>query len=154
MYIRSSIGHTIRNDIKDEDLEFLCVQISKPKVKPFLVSTWYRPPNSSIHLFAKFQDLLDKVESLGIENNIIGDLNCNVSANVVDNNTHHLLELTELYQYTQLIKEPTRITSSSSTLIDLFLTNEPNNFTTAGVNTIGISDHNLIYAVRKHSCKC
>ncbi len=39
MYIRSSIGHTIRNDIKDEDLEFLCVQISKPKVKPFLVST-------------------------------------------------------------------------------------------------------------------
>ena len=56
MYIRSSIGHTIRNDIKDEDLEFLCVQISKPKVKPFLVSTWYRPPNSSIHLFEKFQD--------------------------------------------------------------------------------------------------
>ncbi len=39
VYIRSSIGHTIRNDIKDEDLEFLCVQISKPKVKPFLVST-------------------------------------------------------------------------------------------------------------------
>jgi hypothetical protein len=91
---------------------------------------------NSIHLFEKIQDLLDKVESLGIENNIIGDLNCNVSANVVDNNTHHLLELTELYQYTQLIKEPTRITSSSSTLIDLFLTNEPNNFTTAGVNTI------------------
>ena len=136
------IGHTIRNDIKDEDLEFLCVQISKPKVKPFLVSTWYRPPNSSIHLFEKFQDLLDKVESLGIENNIIGDLNCNVSANGVDNNTHHLLELTELYQYTQLIKEPTRITSSSSTLIDLFLTNEPNNFMTAGVSTIGISDEN------------
>ncbi len=67
-------------------------------------------------------------------------MNCNVSANVVDNNTHHLLELTELYQHTQLIKEPTRITSSSSTLIDLFLTNEPNNFMTAGVSTIGISD--------------
>ena len=68
----------------------------------------------------------------------------------MDNNTHHLLELTELYEYNQLIKEPTRITSSSSTLIYLFLTNEPNNFRTAGVNTIGISDHNLIYAVRKH----
>ncbi len=76
---------------------------------------------------------------------------CVVSANVADNNTYHLLELTELYQYTQLIKEPTRITSSSSTLIDLFLTNEPNNFMTAGVSTIGISDHNLIYAVKKHS---
>ena len=31
------------------------------------------------------------------------------------------------------------------------LTNEPNNFTVAGVNVIGISDHNLIYAIRKHS---
>jgi hypothetical protein len=29
-------------------------------------------------------------------------LNCNVSPKVVDNNTHHLLELTELYQYTRL----------------------------------------------------
>jgi hypothetical protein len=69
MYIRSSIGHTITNDIKVKILSnfSVCVQIS-----------WYRPPNSSIRLFEKFQDLLDKVESLGIENNIIGDLNCNV----------------------------------------------------------------------------
>ncbi|CAB4032681.1 RNA-directed DNA polymerase from transposon BS, partial [Paramuricea clavata] len=77
--------------------------------------------------------ILDKIEFLGIENNIIGDLNCNMSASIADNNTKHLLELSESYQYTQLIKEPTRVTNSSSTLIDLFLTNEPNNFTSAGV---------------------
>ena len=132
-------------------LEFLCVEISKPKVKPFLISTWYRPPNSCKDLFDKLQVILDKIEFLGIENNIISDLNCNMSASIADNNTKHLLELSESYQYTQLIKESTRVTNSSCSLIDLFLTNEPNNFTSAGVIVLGISDHNLIYAIRKHS---
>jgi hypothetical protein len=62
-----------------------------------------------------------------------------MSASIADNNTKHLLELSESYQYTQLIKESTRVTNSSSTLIYLFLTNEPNNFTSAGVIVLGIS---------------
>ena len=124
-YIRNSINFNLRNDLHDEALEFLCVEISKPKVKPFLILTWYRPPNSCKDLFDKLQVILDKIEFLGIENNVIGDLNCNMSASIADNNTKHLLELSESYQYTQLIKESTRVTNSSSTLIDLFLTNEP-----------------------------
>ena len=36
MYIRNSINFNLRNDLHDEALEFLCVEISKPKVKPFL----------------------------------------------------------------------------------------------------------------------
>jgi len=67
----------------------------------------------------------------------------------IDNNTKHLLELSESYQYTQLIKEPTRITNNSSTLIDLFLTNEPKKIASTGVMVLGISDHNLIYAIKK-----
>ena len=51
MYIRNSINFNLRNDLHDEALEFLCVEISKPKVKPFLISTWYRPPNSCKDLF-------------------------------------------------------------------------------------------------------
>ena len=68
-----------------------------------------------------------------------------------DNNTKHLLELSELYQYTQLIKEPTRTTDNSSTLIDLFLTNEPKKFISTDVVVLGISDHNLIHAIKKHA---
>ena len=71
MYIRNSINFNHRNDLHDEALEFLCVEISKPKVKPFLISTWYRPPNSCKDLFDKLQVILDKIEFLGIENNII-----------------------------------------------------------------------------------
>ena len=54
-----------------------------------------------------------------------------------------------LYQYSQLIKVSTRVTASSSTLIDLFLTNNLCKFSHHGVSHIGISNHSLIYAVRK-----
>ena len=68
------------------------------------------------------------------------------------NETRHLIELCESYQYAQLIKEPTRVTSSSKSLIDLFLTNEPGKFVTSGVSHIGCSDHSLIYVSRKLTC--
>ena len=68
------------------------------------------------------------------------------------NETRHLIELCELFQYTQLIKEPTRVTSSTKSLIDLFLTNEAVKFATSGVSPIGCSDHSLIYVSRKLTC--
>ena len=70
------------------------------------------------------------------------------------NETRHLIELCELFQYTQLIKEPTRVTSSTKSLIDLFLTNayEAVKFATSGVSPIDCSDHSLIYVSRKLTC--
>lgn len=45
MYIRNLLDFEIRSDFSDPDHEFLCVEIKKPGVKPFLLSNWYRPPN-------------------------------------------------------------------------------------------------------------
>ena len=51
---------------------------------------------------------------------LIGDMNCNLLSS--DNiHTRALLSITEMYGLKQLIDEPTRITPSSSTLIDLIL---------------------------------
>ncbi|CAB4024022.1 Hypothetical predicted protein, partial [Paramuricea clavata] len=49
----------------------------------------------------------------------------------------------------QLIKESTRLTPKSATLIDLILTNRPENISRSGVIHLGISDYSLVYAVRK-----
>ena len=55
-----------------------------------------------------------------------------------------------LYQLSQLVDEPTRVTETSSTsLVDLILTNRPENILSTGVIHLAISDHSLIYAVRK-----
>ena len=50
---------------------------------------------------------------------LLGELNCNLASPAPDANTCHLLEISDLYGLKQLINEPTRITESSSTLIDL-----------------------------------
>ena len=144
-YIRNVIDYKIESDLSDADLEFLCIQIQNPKTKPFLVSNWYRPPNSPIELSDKLEVLLGKIEAENIESNILGDINCNMLVSSPTNETRHFIELCKSYKYTQLIKEPTRVTSSSQSLIDLFLTNEPYKFVTSGVSHIGHSDHSLIY---------
>ena len=53
-----------------------------------------------------------------------------------------------LYQLDQLIIEPTRVTGGSATLIDLFLTNKPENISNSGVIHLEISDHSMIFAVK------
>ena len=125
IYVCNVIDFKIRSDLSDPDLEFLCIEIQKPRARPFLISNWYRPPNSPIELFDKCEVLLAKIEAENVESNILGDINCDMMAVTPANETRHLIELCELFQYTQLIKEPTRVTSSTKSLIDLFLTNEP-----------------------------
>lgn len=149
LYIRSAINYTRRTDLEDEELEFLCTEIRKPKTKPILIGTWYRPPSSSIELFDKLEKILNKIDDTNLETSLIGDLNCNVAASSPDSNTTRLLELCSLYQYTQLIRQHTRITYNSSTTIDLFITNEPLKYSVSGVCHLGISDHSLIYSLRK-----
>ena len=46
IYIRSNLNFCIRKDLANKDLAFLLVESSKPRSKPFLVGTWYRPPSS------------------------------------------------------------------------------------------------------------
>ena len=43
----------------------------------------------------------------------------------------------------------TRVTETSGSTIDLILSNTPENIVSSGVSHVGISDHSLIYAVRK-----
>ena len=59
--------------------------------------------------------------------------------------------LASTYQFEQMIKEPTRVTAASRTLIDLALCNKPELITMSGVDHLGISDHSLIYVCRKIS---
>jgi hypothetical protein len=54
-----------------------------------------------------------------------------------------------VYQLSQLVDEPTRVTENSATLIVIILTNRPENILRSGVIHLGFSDHSLIFAVRQ-----
>ena len=151
-YVAQSLTYVNRQDLlSHEDLEILTVEIKKPKSKPFLVTTWYRPPDSKVEIFDKFESYLLKLDQEDKESIIMGDTNCNLLSQSLDHKAEHLKFITETYQYIQLIDQPTRITSSTRTLIHHIFTNKPNIITNHGILHVGISDHSLIYATHKHN---
>lgn len=139
----------MRSDLNVINLENLTIENRKPNSKPFLVATWYRTPGSRTELFSIFESFIDKLDSLDLEYYLLGDLNCNLASPTPDANTRHLLDISDLYGLKQLINQPTRITESSSTLIDLIFTNYIDRVSCSEVSHIGISDHNLVYVYGK-----
>ena len=132
IYIRSNINFQLRADLSPNNLEFLTVEITRPRSKLFLVSTWYRPPQSSPDLFSTFERIFDNIDAENLELYLMGVLNCNLLSEVVNNNSSHLLNIIDIYGLTQLITESTRVTQYSSTLIDLWLTNSPDKISKSG----------------------
>ena len=82
---------------------------------------------------------------------ILGDFNCDLFCSTISNHTRKFLDLTEVFQFDQVITQPARITQNSETLINVALTNCPENIINSGVVHVGISDHSFIYICRKIS---
>ncbi|CAB4031226.1 RNA-directed DNA polymerase from transposon BS, partial [Paramuricea clavata] len=113
--------------------------------------------NSKLHLSAKasvllatrFIKFLNPDKQLNEQPKVNSDLNCDWNKTPLDSHTQRLKNICVLYQLSQIIDEPTRVTKSSATQIDLILANNPESISNHGVIEIGISDHSLIYAVKK-----
>ena len=58
-------------------------------------------------------------------------------------------ELCQIFFLKEIIQEPTRITSSTSSLLDHILANAGWKISQKGVIDVGLSDHQLIYCTRK-----
>ena len=125
------------------------MEIIKPRSKFILVSTWYRPPDSPAHFFVEFEKMVGSLDAKNLEFFILGDLNVNLDQSIESSNKNTLNEIFDIYGLDQLIQERTRVTESSSSLIDLCLTNILTTVVDSGVTHLSISDHSLIYVVRK-----
>ena len=149
IYVREQISFRDRNDLVSDSLEMICIEIERPHSKPFLLSAWYRPPNSELNIINEYELFLFKCDSESKEMIIMGDLNCDFGKSPPDTYTNRIISLNNLYQMVNLINEPTRVTETLASTIDLILSNTPENIVSSGVSHVGISDHSLIYAVRK-----
>ena len=160
-------------------LEMICVLISKtfyqillnvfffqiliPKVKPIAIGIFYRPPNENDYLNI-FSNEFQQIDSKTNEIYLLGDFNINLLQNgkfiLKENQSYKLKssssalvnkykEFCQTFSLTEIIKEPTRITCSTSTLPDHIFTNSSEKVSQKGVVDVGISDHQLIYCTRK-----
>ena len=131
----------------------ICIEIEPPKSRPFIIVAWYRPPSEPVDIFAKMQQILSFLDREGKEISLLGDTNCDLSNHAlgqsVENNTRHVCDLYELFSFEQLINEPTRVASSSSTIIDHIATISSSNIVQAGVFETSMSDHFMVFCVRK-----
>ena len=99
-------------------------------------------------------NILDGAVSLGQDVIVLGDLNADFSAKRESSREcKQLKAFFKTLQFKQLIKEPTRIASNASTLIDLIATNNPQNIRDSGVISASLSDHEMIYCVQKLNWK-
>ena len=171
VYIRDSIKHTRREDIPKSGLELVCVKVQPVKASPFLVIAWYRPPSEPVASFEKLEQVLQYLENEDKEIILLGDINCDllqkerplhnrqdplVSDDSNPGTTYSenslakkVLELYNAYGLKQLINQPTRETLNTSTLIDHIAISDHRNIVESGVLSIALSDHYMIYCVRK-----
>lgn len=82
---------------------------------------------------------------------ILGDLNADMmaSSKLPKRDKQELLNFSRAYNFTQLIKEPTRITDTSRTMTDLVFANNEHRIVKSGVVPVPLSDHFLVFCIIK-----
>lgn len=149
IYIRTSMTYSLRNDFANDQYETLSIDISKPNSSPFNVTALYRPPGCDDDFFVNLENIISTLDNEHKDYYLLGDLNCNYLSEVCNSQLSQLKLLSQVYQLNQLIDEPTRITSTTKTLIDVIFTNDCSRIVASGVSHVAISDHSLVYTIRK-----
>ena len=129
-YIRENIPYIRRYDLEKEELELIWVELKPRNQTSLFVCIMYRQPSSLSSYFDLLEENLDCVHTMS-------------------DRIKRLTELSSLMGLSQLIQQPTRVTPNSSTLIDLVFVSKSMGEFQSGVQSVGLSDHSLVYVVTK-----
>ena len=141
IYVRENLKVTqINLNIpRTEGIEDLWISVQCRKLPSIIVGCIYRHPHSPN---ASFEYLLQSFRSICLKNKpffLLGDLN---DDQLIPNSK--LYQAIKMSKLKQLISKPTRITNSSSTLLDVIITNMPERVIETEVSPTEIADHELI----------
>lgn len=142
-YVRNSFHYQVVNvdSPVSENLEYLLFQI-KIQSKKIIIGTFYRPPNTNLSsCIDDFDNILSTICPMSDELFCMGDFNVNFF-----NLNNPLNNCFGSYGLTQIVSEPTRITGTTSTLIDLIFTTNLEAIQDVGtLSTDNFSDHRLVF---------
>ena len=149
-YIKHGVPYKRRNDLEVDKVEIMWLEISFKNTKPFLIGILYRPPDSSNYSNTNFPTSLKEILQTASHENkeitIMGDVNCDYFVKDDHKEVKHIFTA---FGLKQLVTKPTRITENSSTLIDVVLTNTPENISQCDTLLSSLSDHEMIGFIRK-----
>jgi hypothetical protein len=145
LFLKNDFDYIVRIDLSKMTpfIECLFVEIRRIGSKSLLIGSVYRPPNSDVHLFNT--EWLSIINTIDQAKNVIaviaGDFNLNLLKHSNHAPTGEFLNNLLSCNFMPTIRVPTRITTTSATLIDnIFINNIKYNYNTALVYN-DISDH-------------
>lgn len=120
-------------------IEDIWITVQCRKLPAIVVGCIYRHPKAPVATFGYIQDVLRLACMRKKALFILGDLNDNLFAN--DNKLDKIIKNNKL---TQIINKLTRVTATSSTLLDLVITNKPELINSWDVVPYEVGDHDLL----------
>ena len=82
---------------------------------------------------------------------LIGDFNQGMYTNFVENRlpNRNLVDFCHRFCFVNKITEPTRVTDRTKSILDGILVSHAERYITSGILQLGLSDHDLVFVVRK-----
>ena len=135
-------------NISTRHLEAQWVKIERPKCRDIVIGNMYRPPSGNLNLAIEYMD--ETLKSLNLQKMdvfLMGDLNVNFK-NKKSADFKKINFLFKSNGLSQLIKQTTRNTDKTKSLLDVIATNSKY-ISEAGTLDHFISDHQPIYVIKK-----
>lgn len=146
VYIDNTTPFVRKNEFEINDIECIWIEVKLPFSKGVYVCLVYRPPDSKAEWVTSFHNMLNVPYSNRQDIIIMGDFNFDLLSNTGCNSWN---EVICHFNLRQLVKQRTRVTANSATLIDhVYCTNE-NLVSNVSVPYIRISDHYPVYFTMK-----
>ena len=145
VYVIDGINAKRREDLETQNISCLCLEISPAKCKPFLVGNMYRPPDSRVEFNDIFEEFIVILLNRDTEFILLGDF---IKDLLNVETVREWGNFTTSLGLTQLVNAPTRVTSTSQTLIDHIYTNTEENIQRVHVERLCLSDHYGVFCNR------
>lgn len=143
MFIKNDINFNILFRESSEYVDHIWIKILLQKTC-YVIGNLYRPPNSnSGHFFNSFEDTLTDIYTNYEHITCLGDFNINM-LDLDSELCTRLNSIIDVFSLRQLICEPTRISNTSISLIDLIFTNVENVIEVGVVDAL-IADHFAVF---------
>lgn len=115
IFASDNIKSARRRDLEVAGIELIWVEV-RIAGRCLLVGNVYRPPRSSNEWMDSMHCILDRALQEKVDVILLGDFNCNLLKQ--DSRTGLLCSIMSELNYSQFIEEATRVTQTSSSLID------------------------------------
>ncbi|XP_068719429.1 uncharacterized protein [Montipora capricornis] len=153
VYIRSNVTAHRQIKLESDGIESICLDVKGCANNWFLICACYRSPGKCkiTEFIPACATAAEKMYAKQKEILFIGDFNMNLlkSSDNPNGPNKDLTKFIEQFCLTNVIHEATRTTNYSKTLLDVVLTSHPERLAKSGTLQVGISDHDLIFVVRK-----